>query len=70
MNGEFKFDKEAKVWFKWPNGQLQKVFIYRSFQIEGETCYRGVYNKRFFVLKSSEYGKTWASTPEELEAKK
>ena len=55
----------TRVWFKWSNGQFQKVFVYEQFIIDHETAYRGKSGKRNFVLKGSDYGKTWALTKEE-----
>ena len=55
-----------KGWFKWSNGQLQQVFVYKQFILDHETAYRGKSGKRSFVLKARDYGKTWALTKEEL----
>lgn len=59
--------RAEKVWFKWPNGQLQKVYIYEDFVVNGETYHRAKSNNKNFVLKDSDYGKTWAHAREELE---
>ena len=59
--------KGKKVWFRWKNGQIQRVYIYKEFVINGETWYRATMNRKQFVLKTSEYGITWANTKGELE---
>ena len=51
--------KGKQVWFKWDNGQLQKVYIYRDFAIGNDVWHRAISGKRTFVLKDSDYGKTW-----------
>lgn len=56
-----------KVWFRWPNGQMQRVYIYEDFTIKGDICHRASSGHRSFVLKDSEYGKNWARTKKELE---
>ena len=59
--------KVVKAWFKWSNAQMQRVFIYEDFEINGELCHRAKSGKRHFVLKESDKGKTWAYEKEELE---
>lgn len=56
-----------KVWFKWTNDNVQKVYIYKEFRVGNETWYRAKRNNINFVLKQKDYGKTWALTKEELE---
>lgn len=58
--------KGRKVWFKWSNGQMQRIYIYETFQYKGENCYRASSGHRSFVIKDSQYGKNWALTKEEL----
>lgn len=51
--------KGRKVWFRWANGQMQRVYIYEDFYIGDELCHRASSGHRSFVLKSRDYGKTW-----------
>lgn len=60
---------EKKVWFKWPNGQLERVYIYKEYESKGETCYRAKRRNKVFELKNSLYGHSWAFTKDELERK-
>ena len=62
--------KGRKVWFRWSNGQLQRVYIYEDFNVNSETWHRASLGKRTCVLKDSDYGHTWALTKEELDIKK
>ena len=56
-----------KVWFKWNNGKIHKVYIYKTYVGENETFHHARSGRRYFMLKQSDYGKTWANTKEELE---
>lgn len=58
--------KGTKVWYRWPNGQMQRVYIYEDFHIKGEICHRGSSGHRSFVLKDGEYGKNWAYTKKDF----
>ena len=58
--------KGTKVFFRWPNGDVQRVYIYEDFYIKGELCHRASSGHRSFVLKESQYGKTWAYTRQEF----
>lgn len=58
--------KGKKVWFKWINGQLQRVYIYKDFIVQNKKWHRASSGKQSFVLKDEDYGKTWALTKGEL----
>ena len=51
-----------KVWFKWENGQFQRVYIY-GVDIKRKLLL-GKMSNRPMTLKLKDYGKTWALTKE------
>ena len=59
--------KGMKVWFRWSNGQIQRVWIYRAFETsKGVFCFRAKANRRYFVLKANDCGTIWSFKKEEL----
>lgn len=58
--------KGTKVWFRWPNGQLQRVWLYDTLTSNSEILHRGVAGRRFIILKESERGKVWSPNKEYL----
>lgn len=60
--------KGIRVWFRWSNGKVQRVWIYRAFiNTSGEHCFRGRHSKMNFVLKANDCGRTWAFKKEDLQ---
>ena len=59
-------NKSQKVWFKWQNGNVQRVYVYKEFILNGEKCFRGKMGRVNFVLKEKDYGTVWSLNKEDL----
>ena len=59
--------KDQKVWFKWDNGNIQRVYIYKEFFVNGEKWFKGKMGKRGFTLKEKDYGIIWSLNKEDLQ---
>lgn len=58
--------KAKKAWFKWPNGQIQRIYVYRDFFVDGKKWHRATMGRKSFVVKDEEYGNTWSFSKESL----